>query len=151
MPLQNLKRRFGAVIICLSNENMKNFNFPLKHWCWIKIINTTGCDPLLKLGRCYPIEINNGRVKSTPNNVIFKSTPSSVKFITCLHQLQSQINTGTCQVNTFWHHSGPVSTSVGVALYWSSSAQCKSVVSDILGETEFFTNIENLYLKNHTI
>ena len=54
-----------------SNENMKNFNFPLKHWCWIKIINTTGCDPLLKLGRCYPIEINNGRVKSTPNNVIF--------------------------------------------------------------------------------
>ena len=71
MPLQNLKRRFGGVIICLSNENMKNFNFPLKHWWWIKIINTTECDPLLKLGRCYPIEINNGRVKSTPNNVIF--------------------------------------------------------------------------------
>ena len=129
MPLQNLKRRFGGVIICLSNENMKNFNFPLKHWCWIKIINTTGCDPLLKLGRCYPIEINNGRVKSTPNNVIFWSTPSTVKFITCLHQLQSQIDTGTCQVNTFWHHRGAVSTSVGVALYWS----CVSAKFNTLG------------------
>ena len=45
VSLQNLKRRFGGLIIWLSNENMKNFNFQLKHWCWIKIINTTGCDP----------------------------------------------------------------------------------------------------------
>ena len=95
MSLQNQKRRFGGLIIWLSKENMKNFNFPLKHWCWINIINTTGWDPLFKLGRCYPIEINNGRVKSTHNNVIFWFTPSSVKFTTCLHQLQSQINTGT--------------------------------------------------------
>ena len=62
MSLQNLKRHFGGLIIWLSNENMKNFNFTLKHWCWMKIvvfINTTGqgCDPLLKLGRCYPIEL----------------------------------------------------------------------------------------------
>ena len=36
----------------------------------VVFINTTECGPLLKLGRCYSIEINNGRVKSTHSVIV---------------------------------------------------------------------------------
>ena len=56
-----------SLIIWLSNENMKNFNFPLNidvESNIVVFINT-------KLTWCYPIEINNGRFKSTLNSVSF--------------------------------------------------------------------------------